>query len=313
MLRLLMGRLSRRIRNGLRRRLGFGVGMRELPADAFRKPSRDRDGRIENRLCVQEDFRADYYARVCAELREPPVYHRKQWEFVMIYEALRQRGKLRPGSRGLGFGVGQEPLPAAFAKAGCAILATDLPEDSRKVRHWTNGNQWCSGLAALNGRGICEPAEFERLVRFRPVDMNRLPDRLGTFDFTWSSCCFEHCGSIKKGLRFLRDQLKYLAPGGVAVHTTELNLQSLDGSADTIDHEETVLFRKRDIDGFIRDIIKRGYRCNPVDYALGDGEMDRYIDLPPFCGQVHLKLQLYERYASTSLLLIIERPSETST
>ena len=39
--------------------------------------------------------------------------HRKMWEWLFIAEALRERGMLAAGRRGVGFGVGQEPLVSA--------------------------------------------------------------------------------------------------------------------------------------------------------------------------------------------------------
>ena len=56
--------------------------------------------------------------------------HRKMWEWLFIAEALRERGMLAAGHRGVGFGVGQEPLVALFAAAGCAVVATDQPHES---------------------------------------------------------------------------------------------------------------------------------------------------------------------------------------
>ena len=44
------------------------------------------------------------------------VPHRKLWEFCYILRAAEQHGKLEPGSRAVGFGVGQEPIPAALAR-----------------------------------------------------------------------------------------------------------------------------------------------------------------------------------------------------
>ena len=51
--------------------------------------------------------------------------------------------------------------------------------------------------------------------------MRDLPDDLGSFDFIWSSCSFEHLGSLGEGERFVLEALRFLKPGGVAVHTTE--------------------------------------------------------------------------------------------
>ena len=46
---------------------------------------------------------------------------------MYILQILEDHGMLRPGRRGLGFGVGNEPIAAYAAGKSVAILATDLP------------------------------------------------------------------------------------------------------------------------------------------------------------------------------------------
>ena len=78
----------------------------------------------------------------------------------------------------------------------------------------------------------------------------RSPDDIEPdFHFTWSSRYFEHLGSIDRGLAFIKEQMKCLRRGGVAVHTTEFNVGS---NHETIDHEATVLFRRRDLQRLAR-------------------------------------------------------------
>ena len=137
---------------------------------------------------------------------------------------------LRPGRRGLGFAVGAEKLPALFAARGCEITATDLPADDERRNPWAQSGQWVGECDALNAAGLCDPAAFRRLVSFRPVDMNHVPADLTGYDFTWSTCSFEHCGSLQLGLDFLERQMECLVPGGMAVHTTEFNLSSNDAT-----------------------------------------------------------------------------------
>ena len=93
-------------------------------------------------------------------------------------QALHERGMLRPGSRGLGFGVGREPLLALFASLGCEIVATDLPTEEAHKGCWVDGVQHAGSLEGLNGRGICSPEEFREKVSFRFVDMRKLLDDL---------------------------------------------------------------------------------------------------------------------------------------
>jgi len=256
-----------------------------------------------SQLCRQIDFDAPWFIRACEKLREGLQHHRKLWEFCYIYEALRERGLLQPGMKGLGFGVGREPLAAAFAAAGCQILATDLDAPRAAAQGWLQTQQHASGADVLNDRGLCTPEEFRERVSFEVVDMNLIPAELhGQFDFTWSSCSFEHCGSIELGLKFVRNQMACLKPGGIAVHTTEFNVSS---NRDTVATGQTVLFRRRDLERLARRLRRHGHVVD-LDFTLGEGEIERHIDVPPYTQQPHLRLQLFE-YTATSIGLIIEK------
>jgi hypothetical protein len=233
----------------------------------------------------------------------PILYHRKFWEFCYIYQALSERGLLIPGSRGLGFGVGKEPLVSLFASAGCAIQATDLDLDSAQKAGWANSDQHATGTGCLNDYGLCDPAAFARLVAYENVDMNQIPDRYANqFDFTWSSCAFEHCGSIELGKQFLINQMKCLRPGGIAVHTTEYNLSS---NEDTIDQGVLVIFRKKDIEDMAQTLRNLGHEIE-IDLESGTELKNTCVDLPPYTFKPHLRLQLLN-WVSTSIGLIVKK------
>lgn len=210
---------------------------------------------------------------------------------------------LTPGHRGLGFAVGQEPLSAAFAARGCAITATDLPQGDERVALWSSSDQWARGIEALNVHGLCEQGQFARLVSFRPVDMNHIPADLTGYDFTWSSCAFEHCGTIALGLQFLTAQMDCLRPGGIAVHTTELNLSS---NGETVTSGPTVIFRVTDLEQIIKLLQRDGHSVAPLDLDLGSDPMDHDVARPPDFSQPHLRLELGP-YVSTSVALIIRK------
>ena len=222
---------------------------------------------------------------------------------MVIAKALRDRGMLSVGKRGLGFGVGTEPLPSLFAQHGCEIVATDLDTSDKRSQAWTNGNQLLTHLSSLNDRGICPPDDLVRLVSHRAVDMNRIPADLRGFDFTWSSCAFEHLGSIENGLNFYLNQMETLKPGGWAVHTTEYNVVS---NHDTVDNASTVLFRRKDMDELFSELKKRGYRPEAIDYQAGDLPLDYYVDVAPYSGDNHLKVRL-ESFVTTSIVVICQK------
>jgi hypothetical protein len=234
----------------------------------------------------------------------PFMLHRKMWEWLFIAEALSERGMLGPGVSGLGFGVGQEPLVALFASDGCSVLATDQPPERAESSGWTESRvEFAGGLAGLNEDGLCPPEQFERLVRYRDVDMNAIPAdlRQGGFDFTWSSCALEHLGSLAAGADFVLAQMACLRVGGVGVHTTEYTVSS---NETTIDAGATVLYRRRDIQALVRRLRRAGHRID-VDFTEGTTPEDVHVDTPPYTN-VHLRTTLGE-YVTTSLALIVEK------
>ncbi|MFC4304616.1 methyltransferase domain-containing protein [Cohnella boryungensis] len=259
---------------------------------------------LGSQLCRETDFAEPWFIQSCLKLGEKMRFHRKLWEWCYIYEALRERVMLMPFKRGLGFGVGKEPLTAAFAAYGAEIVATDLEVERAKQQGWVDTNQHAVNLADLNERGLCDPHQFAQLVTYESADMNRISDAYtNQFDFTWSSCSFEHLGSIEHGKRFIVNQMKCLRPGGVAVHTTEYNLTSNDG---TLEAPILVIFRHRDIEAMADELRREGYRIT-IDYTAGTGPNESYVDLPPYSNPVHLRLMLGQ-YVSTSIGLIIEKP-----
>lgn len=260
-------------------------------------------GRLSSCLCTAEQLESEAFRAWSRRIGREFAYHRKLWEFCYICQALSERGLLAPGNKGLGFAVGQEPLPALFAAMGCRILATDLDAADPRAEAWSSTNQWAASAAALNQNALCDAELFRERVSFRPVDMNRIPNELTGFDFTWSSCSFEHCGSIELGKEFVLRQMKCLKPGGVAVHTTEFNLTS---NRHTITSGPTVVFRRCDIEDLVRRLIDEGHSVAPLDLSVGRHRHNRLVDKPPYASPVHLRLQL-GRYAATSIGLIITR------
>jgi hypothetical protein len=96
--------------------------------------------------------------------------------------------------------------------------------------------------------------------------------------------------------------VKCLKPGGVAVHTTELNCFSDDA---TLDNDGTVLFRKRDFRELAKELARAGCSTE-LNFQLGTLPGDVYIDVPPYCGDQHLKLRIAE-WTSTSFGIIAHK------
>ncbi len=188
---------------------------------------RGRKRMLRSGPCTQAQLISPQFQDWGKRLGERPMHlHRKVWEYCYITQALHERDLLRQGLRGLGFAVGREPLAAFFAGQGCEIVATDLAVEEAAKGGWVETSQHAESLEALNGRNLCPADLFRQRVSFRIVDMRQIPADLGTFDFVWSACSFEHLGSLALGERFVFDALRFVKPGGFAVHTTEYNVSS---------------------------------------------------------------------------------------
>jgi 2-polyprenyl-3-methyl-5-hydroxy-6-metoxy-1,4-benzoquinol methylase len=229
--------------------------------------------------------------------------HRKVWEWCFICQALWERGMLAPGKVGLGFAVGQESLSALFATYGARILATDLYSDEAVARGWVQTDQHADGYAAINKKGICDDARLRELVQFKFADMNNIDRQWdNSFDFVWSSCAFEHLGSLEHGMQFVMNAMKCLKPGGFAVHTTEFNVSS---NFQTPDTGETVLYRRRDIQELAKRLRREGHQID-LDFSGGASTADNFVDLPPYTHSPHLKLKIGS-FVATSIGLVIQK------
>jgi len=253
-------------------------------------------------LCTETQVTGRIYHDWCHALGLAPNPHRKTWEFAWIAAVMQAGGILRPGARALGFGVGREPLPAFLAAQGLSVMATDAPPEIGTAQGWDSTNQFAAGLDSLLRPGLVEDALLRERVAFRSVDMNAIPEDLRGFDACWSACALEHLGSVEHGLHFIAESLRTLRPGGLAIHTTEFNL---DSDEETIDLPDLCLFRRSDIERVLSHLIAAGHRAWPLNLHPGTGEFDRHIDLPPYA-LPHLKLQVAQ-FATTSIGIVVEK------
>ena len=246
---------------------------------------------VTSKFCVRADFDQTWHAAWIERLGLTGQLRRKEWEHTHIARALEERGLLSAGQRGLGFGVGSEPLTAAFAATGCSILATDVPSEAWKTCDWAN---------SLNARGHCPAAEFEQRVTTRELDMNAIHQDLTGFDFAWSACSLDHLGTLWHSERFILNAMNCVRPGGWCVHTAEY---SLDPRAQG--EGATVYFTYASLRSLIETIQRLGHRIARIDWNLGDRWEDHHTDTPPWPGP-HLKL-IGDGVVATSVLLIIQR------
>lgn len=262
-----------------------------------------------SQLCTGEQMQGDPFTEYAHAVGSWPHYHRKLWEWTYIWAAFAHYGVLRPGARVLGFGVGQEHLPAAFAGRGVSVTATDAPSEIGEVQGWATTNQHSNNREPMFKDNLVDREQFDRLVSFEVVDMNAIPSTLRGFDGCWSSCALEHLGSIDAGLDFIENSLATLAPGGVAVHTTEFNLSS---NEETFDQNNLALFRRQDIERLVLRLVGAGHEVAPLKLHPGSIPVDEHIDLPPYSmphlpgSPPHLKLEI-AGYVTTSIGLIVRK------
>ena len=234
--------------------------------------------------------------------------HRKVWEWCYILQALETHGLARPGSSAIGFGVGTEPLVSALVSRGVRVLATDQAADT--AGSWASTGQHASARDALRRPDLCADDEFDRLVTFRPVDMRTLPADLGQFDIAWSSCCFEHLGSADAGCQFVLDAMDVVAPGGVAVHTTEIDCSRHGtlletGSVEAGDY--VCFYRRQDLERLVARLRAAGHevRCN---YFIGKSHpLEREVDRQPYTHDPHIRLEVQDRVVTSFGLTVVKR------
>ncbi len=255
--------------------------------------------------CQAADFYHPYYAELAKLIGQRPNLHRKQWEWVYILHKLLSSGVVTPGSRGLVFGVGVEPLPAVFASMGAYIMATDAPPEAQGNEGWVQTSQYGSSVEALFHPSIIPDSRFRELVEYRHCDMNHIDSSLKDFDFNWSSCSLEHLGTLDHGADFVVNAVENtLRIGGIAVHTTEFNASS---NTDTLTEGPTVIYRRRDIEKLVARLQARGHHVEPFEVGPVAHHLDYHVDVPPYHQQgVHLKL-LIDQYVCTSVGLVVRR------
>src|SRR4030042_3099849 len=171
---------------------------------------------LRSKICDAADwFDPELLTVIQQHLQEVPRFHRKQWEFAMIFLMLQKLGLLNNRNIGLSMGGGKELLLYAIARQINKLIVTDLYDPS---------TEWD---CARTG----DPDEFIKMNKPFPVDdshvqalrmdMLQLEFKDETFDFCYSSCAIEHIGSDTDFRQHLQEAYRVLKPGGIYILTTE--------------------------------------------------------------------------------------------
>lgn len=271
------------------------------------------ESRSISKICCQEDFKKDFFIKIQNELgwNNHSRYHRKIWEFVYIVKILKDHNMLKEGKRGLGFAVGEEPLASYFASKKVSVLASDLGIENETAEIWKESRQNASGdINKIWKENIISRNQFDKYVKYMDLDMNHIPDDIGEYDFCWSSCAIEHVGGLDLSKQFLKNMIKVLKPGGVAVHTTEFNLWSND---DTEKNGYSVIYRKKDLEEIAEWLKTQGCKME-LSFKREPSNVNMFLPMPPYESddmRDHLNLMV-GGFASTSYGIVIIKEKSLS-
>lgn len=237
---------------------------------------------FSTRMTTRRDFDSEWFLRWKPILSFSDRVHRKSWEMAIVAETLQSHGVLVPGRKGVGFGVGSESLTKVFADLGPDVLATDLLPDSWKDTH----------------KGFWIGGEHPRITN-RIVDMNWIDGASGkdvvecnAFDFSWSVCSMDHCGTVWWTKRFLLNQMNALKPGAIGVHTAEYTINVGMPRVGT-----TVWLDRNDVIDVMNLLAQLGHELAPIDWFIGDTFDDHGIDCSPYEG-THIKAEAHGRWGT---------------
>jgi len=134
-------------------------------------------------------------------------------------------------------------------------------------------------------------------VQFLELDMTKIPVTLRGYDFCWSCCSMEHIGGLKAGEKFLFDSLDCLRKGGLAVHTTEYNINSNER---TVESKNLAFYRRKDLEEIQNKLVRMGYITQKLDYSK--------CIYPHILGPEEAKLRArVGSYVATSAVLVIRK------
>ncbi len=251
-------------------------------------------------------FKEDNFFAWMNLLKEKPTLHNKQFQQYAIMEAANSV-PIYDGTRryAIGFGVGREPIPAALIQLGFDVIATDYL-DGEIASQWKNTGELADNYEELNLRGIASAKEFAEHLRFRNLDMNILPAEYSNqFDFVWSSCSLGHIGGYQAGLDFIENSLKLLKPGGIALHTTELDASSFK---DKYESSTLNFYKLKDLNEVIGRARAKGFSVSNIELPTKyRGVSEKYVVREPWAEKPHIRIEIYGREI-LSTALIFHRP-----
>ncbi len=174
--------------------------------------------RYVSKVCDAADwFDPELQKIIQEELQEPARFHRKQWEFAIIFLALKKHGMLDPAKVGLSVGGGNERVLYAIARHIRHLTVTDLYDQNTD---WDCARTDDPDLFIKQSKPF--PVEDNKIQALR-MDMRQLDFEDQSFDFCYSSCAIEHIGEYGDFLQHFNEVYRVLKTNGIYVFTTEFH------------------------------------------------------------------------------------------
>lgn len=219
-----------------------------------------------SKICDAADwFDTEFHSIIINELKESPRFHRKQWEFAMIFLALKKLGMLNANMTGLSLGGGNERVLYSIAQHVNKLIVTDL---------YDADTTWDCAKTKDPDEYIKASKPFDvddSKIKALRMDMRYLDFEDNTFDFCYSSCAIEHIGDFEDFVRHLDEVYRVLKEDGVYVFTTELKIGS-----DTIKDENNFVFSS----SYINEIFKSTKLTTDVDADVNLAHHEINVPLP---------------------------------
>ena len=216
---------------------------------------------LGSRPPVMQDVVSPWLAYWARELELPVRAHRKLWEYAVVLQAFYEAGVLKAGSRALGFGVGDEPLPSYMASLGMKVLASDMPGVTDPD-------------AIFQDRFLPREA-FDERVEVSDIHFGKFNDAsLRDFDACWSCSVVGALGAEHIAEEAMIKSMDVLRPGGLAVHVMEFAF-----APDLPEERNDIFFPRSFFESLERALNGRGHAVRPVSFALGTHPLDAYVDI----------------------------------
>ncbi|MFQ6082097.1 MAG: class I SAM-dependent methyltransferase [Candidatus Aminicenantia bacterium] len=222
-----------------------------------------------NKICQVADIENSLWRDTLTELKydmNERNFHRKIWEYVQIIFSLKQLKLLTPESICLAVGAGRELLLYYLTYKIKEIYGIDL----YKGKFFGGKNETDIPVSAEKYAPFPYIKEKLNLFRINALKL-KFPDNF--FDFIFSTSSIEHFGTKNNILQSLKEMYRVLKPGGAAVITTELKLNSLGTSLPNV---KPFFFKE-----LIEMIKKAGFKIsNDFDLRIEKEYFENWIKLP---------------------------------